>query len=124
MFLKQLEVKRRSVIAATAFRKKCSGNKPRLLQMANIRRGAAPGARADGDCAARANGAIIESRKGSDTAIPVPRRKRRREIFWRVETNGAETPGFDLLFMAIGFGYFIWNTSLWTISCTIVRMPN
>jgi hypothetical protein len=51
--------------------------------------GAPPGTRADCDCAVRANGAIIESRNGSDRAMPVPRRNRRREIAWRVEANGA-----------------------------------
>src|SRR5688500_8596452 len=70
--------------------------------MASIRRGAAPGARGDDDSAARVNGAIIVSRNGSDRAMPVPRRNRRREIAWRVEANGAETASFDFEFMAIG----------------------
>ena len=71
--------------------------------MANIRRGVVTDERVDGDCAARANGAIIESRNGSDRAMPVPRRKRRREIRWRLEANGAETASFDFKFIAIGW---------------------
>jgi hypothetical protein len=31
----------------------------------------------------------MESKKGSDKATPTPRRKWRREMAWRVETNGA-----------------------------------
>ena len=51
--------------------------------MPNIRRGVARAASREAESAARANGAIIESRNGSDNAIPAPRRKCRRDIGWR-----------------------------------------
>jgi hypothetical protein len=59
------------------------------LQIANIRRGAAFAASGEADSAARANGAIIESRKGNERATPTPRRKWRRDMGWRVQTKGA-----------------------------------
>ena len=61
--------------------------------MPNIRRGVASGASGDDVSAARANGAIIESSNGSDSAMPAPRRKRRREMARRVTTNGAGWSG-------------------------------
>ena len=54
--------------------------------MPNIRRGTGPSA-------ARANGARIDSRNGSASATPAPRRNRRREIGRRVEANGAADVG-------------------------------
>src|SRR5262245_19733286 len=61
--------------------------------MPSIRRGFAPGASGEDDSAARANAISIDSRNGSDSAIPAPRRKRRRDSAWRVVTNGAEASG-------------------------------
>jgi hypothetical protein len=52
--------------------------------MPNIRRGLAPGASGDEAVAARAKTGSIESRNGSDSAMPAPWRNRRREIGWRV----------------------------------------
>ena len=46
--------------------------------MPSIRRGFAPGASGDEDVAARTNGASIDSRNGSERAMPAPCRKRRR----------------------------------------------
>src|ERR1700722_12357606 len=59
---------------------------PRLLQIPSIRRGAS-------DVLSRffadANTGVIESSSGSASMIPVARRKRRRDIAERVDTNGA-----------------------------------
>jgi hypothetical protein len=59
--------------------------------MANIRRGFAFGESGDDeDDAARAKPGNIDSRNGSESAMPAPRRNRRRESGVRVETNGPE----------------------------------
>ena len=63
-----------------------SGSTPRFWQMANIRRGFAPGASGDDVCAARANGESIESSIGSASATPAPCRKSRRDSGCRVVT--------------------------------------
>src|SRR5688572_19969962 len=69
--------------------------------MPNIRRGVAVGESGDCDCAARAKGAVMESRNGSDRVMPAPCRKRRREIDWREETNGAPPVGPENGFMGL-----------------------
>src|SRR5687768_5046188 len=56
--------------------------------MPNMRRGGAPAERGDNDSAARLERPTIESRNGSDRAMPAPWRKRRREIACRVWTKG------------------------------------
>src|SRR5688572_25387496 len=68
--------------------------------MPNMRRGGVFGESGNSDCAARASGAIIESRNGSDSAIPAPFKKRRREMDCRVETYGAPV-GYEDGFMAV-----------------------
>ena len=91
--------------------------------MANIRRGVALAASGEVDSAARANGASIESRNGSDSAIPAPRRKWRREAAGRVQMKGA---GLRWFMGGIGISradYFVRNNSLCTNSCTRLRTP-
>src|SRR6185312_1754897 len=66
--------------------KKLPGRRPRLLQMANIRRGVALGASGEETSADCTNGTTIESKNGSAIATPTPRRKWRREIDCRVKT--------------------------------------
>src|SRR5688500_4793814 len=69
--------------------------------MAIIRRGFAFGASGDPDVAPRANDGSIESRNGSDNAMPVPRRKRRRDIGRRVEMYGAKLGAAEFVFMGL-----------------------
>src|SRR5688572_23053593 len=69
--------------------------------MPNIRRGVALGESGDSDCAARAKGAVMESRNGSDRAMPAPCRKRRREIDRREEMDGAPPVGPENGFMGV-----------------------
>src|SRR5688500_11411478 len=58
--------------------------------MPNIRRGFAFGASGEEDSAARANAGSIDSRNGSESRMPVPWRKRRREMARRVAMKGAD----------------------------------
>lgn len=68
--------------------------------MPSIRRGFAAGASGDEGCAARAKDGSIDSRNGSESAMPVPRRNCRRESGRRVETYGAAGQGDDNRSMA------------------------
>ena len=60
-----------------------------MLQIANIRRGFAAGARGDPARAARAMRGSIELSSGKASTMPAPRRKLRRESGWRVAPKGA-----------------------------------
>ena len=92
--------------------------------MPNIRRGFAPGTSGDEAVAARANGGSIASRNGSDSAMPVPRKKWRRDMARRVAMNGAPRE-FDFMeFFWVGaMRHFIWKRSLCTISWMSARTP-
>ena len=103
MLLQHFQIRRRHVIPAGAGGKNWPGSRPRLLQIANIRRGVALGASGDETSAARANGAIIESRNGSDT-------RRRRPG----ENGGGTWPaGDDVWRLAVEFRFGVHGSVRW-----------
>src|SRR5262245_41037223 len=99
--------------------------------MPNMRRGLAPGASGDDAVAARAKGGSIASRNGSDSRMPDPRRKWRRDMARRVVMKGAsidaeETRARDGVFTGSrvwGTDYLVWKRLLCTTSWTSVRTP-
>src|ERR1041385_2914358 len=76
------------------FGKKCSGNRPRLLQTPRNRRGLPPGvAPAPTRFATAPNAGLMASNNGRKRRMPAPRRNLLRDKAGRVQANGAFIKG-------------------------------
>lgn len=87
VFSQDLQVGRHRVVPAALLGKKAPGTRPRLLQIASMRRGV-PFGPPVADELDRANAGRMASSRGSDRATPAPRRKCLRESARPVEILG------------------------------------